>query len=61
MLTKAVCLEACADWGEYALPSGKGVRVLQRVGVMEQAQVVLPAAVEGVWACWRRLFDWQHV
>jgi hypothetical protein len=34
-----------------APPSGKGVQVLQRVGVMNQAAVVLPAAVEGVWAC----------
>lgn len=34
-----------------APPSGKGMRVLQRVGVMEQVAVVLPAAVEGVWAC----------
>jgi hypothetical protein len=34
-----------------APPSGKGVRVLQRVGVMEQVEVTLPAAVEGVWAC----------
>jgi hypothetical protein len=34
-----------------APPSGKGVRVLQRVGVMEQAEVQLPATVEGVWGC----------
>jgi hypothetical protein len=34
-----------------APPSGKGVRVLQRVGVMQQVVVQLPAAVEGVWAC----------
>ncbi|KAF6261402.1 hypothetical protein COO60DRAFT_1502047 [Scenedesmus sp. NREL 46B-D3] len=34
-----------------APPSGKGARVLQRVGVMEQVAVQLPAAVRGVWAC----------
>lgn len=30
-------------------PSGKGVRVVQRVGLMDRVPVHLPGAVEGVW------------
>jgi hypothetical protein len=41
---------SCLAGRQYAhavVPSGKGVRVLQRVGVMERAVAQLPASVEG--------------
>jgi hypothetical protein len=35
------------QYAPLSLSSGKGVRVLQRVGVMDRTVVHLPAAVEG--------------